>query len=73
METIKIRIELLKQMHKYILDTGDEDIYDVWFMEGVPDEPSEDDYEFIATHSEEFLEVVNLFDRLTRKDIRENY
>jgi hypothetical protein len=70
-ETTKIRIELLKQMNKYIINMGDEEIWMEWITLGVPDEPSEDDYEFIAENNDEWLDTVMLFGRLTKADIEE--
>ena len=64
MGTKEQRIELLKRMNQYIIDLGDEEVYDTWFSCGVPDEPTEDDYEFIADNIEEWVYVCQLFGRL---------
>ena len=40
------RIELLKQMNQHIIDLGDEEVWLHWIEEGVPDEASEDDYDY---------------------------
>ena len=65
METKKeARIKGLKLMNQKILDTGDEMIYDRWFMCGIPDGVTEDDYEFIAESDSEFRDVVNLYHRI---------
>ena len=63
-ELIKERINLLKQMHQYIVDIGDEDIYDAWVTDGIPDEPSEEDYEFIAKYDREWTNVCREFGQL---------
>lgn len=55
------KIELLKAMHSVMLGTDDENCYDTWIITGVPDCPSEEDFEFIAKDKEEFKYVVNLF------------
>lgn len=60
------RIELLKGMNQYIIDFGDEELYNEWFRCGVPDEATEDDYEFIAGDTEEWAYVCQLFGRLIR-------
>lgn len=55
------KIELLKAMHSVMLGVDDESCYDTWIITGVPDCPSEEDFEFIAKDKEEFEYVVNLF------------
>ena len=65
---IERKIEFLKDMHNYILDMGDEDIYDVWIEEGVPDEPNEEIFEFIASNDDDWREVCELFGKLVEED-----
>jgi hypothetical protein len=65
---IERKIELLKDMHDYIIDMGDEDIYDRWIEEGVPDEPDEEIFEFIASNDDDWCEVCELFGKLAKKD-----
>lgn len=65
---IERKIELLKDMHNYIIDMGDEDIYDRWIEEGVPDEPDEEIFEFIASNDDEWREVCALFGKLVEED-----
>lgn len=67
-ELKKIRINLLKQMNEYICKMGDEEIWMDWITLGVPDEPSEDDYEFIAENDDEWNDICNLFGRLAREE-----
>ena len=67
-ELIKLRKKLLKQMNKYIIEIGDEEIWSDWIALGVPDEPSEDDYDFIAEEDNEWNNVCELFGRLVRED-----
>lgn len=67
-ELKKIRINLLKQMNEYICEMGDEEIWMDWITLGVPDEPSEDDYEFIAENDDEWNDICNLFGRLAREE-----
>ena len=57
------KVTMLKAMHELIMATTDEDILDVWFMNGITDE---DDFKFIAEDEESFKEVVNLFIRLSK-------
>lgn len=72
-ELTKIRIDLLKQMHKYIIEIGDEEIYLDWVTLAVPDEPSDGDYEFIAESDEEWTDVCEVFGKLTKADYEENH
>jgi hypothetical protein len=67
-ELVKTRITLLKQMNKYIIDMGDEQIWEHWITLGVPDAPTEEDYEFIAENDEEWAEVCKLFGRLVKAE-----
>ena len=61
------RIELLKQMNQYIIDLSDEEVWLEWITEGVPDEASEDDYDFIASNEDEWLDTVKIFANLTKE------
>ena len=61
MGTKEQRIELLKGMNQYIIDLGDEEVYETWFSVGVPDEATDDDYEFIAENLEEWVSICKLF------------
>lgn len=63
-ETVKARKELLKQMNQYIIDLGDEEIWIDWIMVGVPDEPCEEDYQFIAENDNEWVDICKLFGQL---------
>ena len=72
-ELVKTRINLLKQMHAYIIDLGDEEIWMDWITLGVPDEPSEDDYQYIAENENEWLDVCKIFGQLVKRDEEENY
>lgn len=58
------RILKLKEMHKIMINISNEDYYFSWILTGVPDEPSEDDYEFIAENDEEYRDVCVTFARL---------
>lgn len=67
MGTKEQRIELLKGMNQYIIDLGDELAYDAWFSMGVPDEATEEDYEFIASNIEHWVFVCNIFGAIIKK------
>lgn len=60
------RIELLKALHISIINLGDEIPYLHWVTLCVPDEPQEDDYEFIAEDDESFYECIKIFCNLVR-------
>ena len=62
-----LRMNILGGMHQYIIEMGDEDIYTAWTMGGVPDEPTEDDLEYIATDNEEWRWCCELFGKLVEK------
>ena len=63
-DLIQLRKKLLKEMNKYIIEMGDEEIWMDWITLGVPDAPSEDDYDFIAENDDEWNDVCGLFGRL---------
>lgn len=63
-DLIQLRKKLLKEMNTYIIEMGDEEIWMDWITLGVPDEPSEDDYEFIAENDDEWNDVCGLFGKL---------
>lgn len=69
--TYKARITQLKAMHTLMCEANDESIYMSWAMCGVPDCPSEDDFESIALDAEMYNEVFDLFVKLIQdKDNR---
>lgn len=57
----KSRVKVLKEMHNYIIDLGDEDAYEWWITGGVPDEPSDEDFETIATDDRLWLSAIRYF------------
>ena len=60
-EVEQTKMTLLKQMHQYVIDIGDEDLYWYWITEAVPDEPDDGIYEFIATHEDSWLNCCKVF------------
>ena len=58
---VKERVELLKAMNTIILNENDEDVGDYWFSVGIPDNPSEEDYESIAEDDEAFIDICKKF------------
>lgn len=55
------RIAQLKAMHELMTSANDEEIYMSWITLGVPDCPSEDDFEYIAEDDKEYNDCFNLF------------
>lgn len=60
----ELRIKLLLDMNEYILQTGDEYIHNIWFQAGLPDCPSDEDFEFYAINDDEWVYICKLFNRL---------
>lgn len=60
------RIEALKAMHLIMQHMNNEEAYGDWICEGVPDEPQEDDFEYIAETDEEFFECEKVFEKILR-------
>lgn len=58
-----MRMTYLEGLHQSIVDFGDEDIYAQW-IEVVPDEPSDADFENIAEDEELYQEVLALYKNL---------
>ena len=65
---VERRIEFLKGMHNYIIDMGDDFVYDIWIRDGVPDEPDDEIFEFIASDDDEWREICELFGKLVEED-----
>ena len=64
------RIKQLKAMHELMMLANDEDIYMAWIYT-MPDEPSEDDFNYIAENEEAYNECFDEFVRLIKyKDNR---
>lgn len=72
MNITALRIGFLKDMHNYIINMGDDDIYEAWIEEGVPDEPDDEIFEFIASNDDDWCEVCELFWKLAKEDKNEN-
>lgn len=68
MDITTLRIGFLKDMHNYIIDMGDDDIYEIWIRDGVPDEPDDEIFEFIASNDDDWREVCELFGKLVEED-----
>lgn len=56
------KVELIKAMNEIVLATTDEDnVIDTWLRYGVPDEPTDEDFKFIANNEDSFKETVECF------------
>lgn len=66
-ELVKTRIEIAKQMNDFIINLGDEEIWEVWITNGIPDEPQEDDYELFASDDGEWNGLCELFGSLVKE------
>lgn len=64
MNLIEMRKKLLKQMHAYVIEIGDEELYMYWITLGVPDEPSEEDYDSIAKDDGVWVYICKLFNNI---------
>lgn len=64
---IESRTAQLKAMHEVMCNANDENLYMIWISLGVPDCPTEDDFEFIAGSDETYNETVDLFIKLVSK------
>lgn len=62
------RESILRDMHTYMIEQGDEELYEEWITGGVPDEPSEEDFHFIACNDDDWMEICTLFGSLTQKE-----
>ena len=62
-----MRVNLLKDMNTYILNMGDEDIWEHWIMI-VPDEADEDDFLSIAEDDELWSDTCYTFGKLTEEE-----
>jgi hypothetical protein len=60
-----LKMNLLGGMHNYMMNVvQDENRQETWLSFGVPDEPSEEDLEFIAEENQEFERIAHLFGSL---------
>lgn len=66
------RLKLVHKMHEYILNTGDETIYETWMEVGIPDAPTEEDFEWF-TDPYEFKYLCTVFGKLVYRNEEEDY
>ena len=69
-DLVKTRFNMLKEMDEIIRDgVGDEEIDEIWFSVGVPDEASDDDLMFIAKDDNLFADIVRIFSNIINNEI----
>lgn len=66
------RVYKLREMHKIMSNISNEDYYYSWIVNGVPDQPTEDDYSFIAGDDDTYRDVCAKFARLFTLAVSEN-
>lgn len=58
------RKALVKRMDNIITSLNDEELIESWLMCGCPDESTDEDYEWFAENTDEFLDLVTLFTKI---------
>ena len=66
-EDVKARLEKLHKMNTHEFESDEAYVY--WIENGIPDEASEDDLDFIAENIEIYNEVVIAFKRALIMDV----
>ena len=61
---LQARMEQLQAMHTLMRNANDEQIYMIWIVDGVPDEPSTEDFEYIAMSDNLYNECFDLLLKL---------
>lgn len=61
------RVAQLKAMHELMINANDEGIYMTWIYR-MPDEPMEEDFEYIAESDDEYNACFDLFVKLIAKE-----
>lgn len=60
------RAAKLKRMHEAIIDNGDEELYEIWIRDGIPDEPEDVDFFDIAMDEQSYMEICDLYKKLAK-------
>lgn len=69
---VSCRVSNLKFMDWFIRDhIGDEDLFDEWLSEGVPDGASDEDYMDIAAETEAYNDIISVFGAVIERSARE--
>ena len=67
MMTFEQRVNLLKNLHKSVQEIDDKTAYYDFWINLVPDEPDQEDFEDIATDKTMYKEVLELYCQLILK------
>lgn len=66
----KIREQHVKIMHEMVTQLcNDEKLVMLWLSYGCPDNPQEDDFEFIASDPDNYIDTINLFNSIMANEI----
>lgn len=68
-DVILLRANLLGGMNSYILELGDEDIFDYWWACGVPDECDEETLMEIAADDKLFGSICAVFGNIVNVEL----
>jgi hypothetical protein len=60
-EIIEIRLHLLQQMEKYVMNTECQESIDTWRKSGIPENPTEEDLLVYAKESLKWSHVIYFF------------
>lgn len=66
-EMIVLKMNLLGGMNAYIIESGDESVWESWIMGGVPDGATEQDLLEIAKDEESWVDCCTLFGKLVKR------
>ena len=58
------RITVLKKCHEIIRNLNNEEAYFEWIVDGMPDCPTEEDFELICSDDFFYLDCLNLFSQI---------
>lgn len=67
-ELVATRKRLAEEMNTYIIEMGDESVWMAWIAGGIPDEPDEEDFVFVAENDDQWNNLCKLFGRLTEEE-----
>ena len=65
---IQLRANQLKVMDQFVHSINDEELMEDWLANGVPDEASDDDYNYIASDNELYYGCIKIFKRIAIED-----
>lgn len=63
-EMNKTRLDLIRQMHNYIINIGDKEIYKIWTLNYIPEKVCEENLKCLANNPEKFKLICRAFGSL---------